>query len=102
MRGALGIAELLPDGLEGRRVLVVAVHVTEQRGELGEGRRVHPTPVLLQAVLGAGLQLIEPPARLGHADHRHVQVSALQHGLQRRKDLLVGQIAGGPEEDEGV
>ena len=47
-------------------------------------------------------KLIEVPTGLGHADDRHVEVAALHHRLQRREDLLVGQIAGGAEEDQGV
>ena len=49
-----------------------------------------------------GLELVEVPAGLGHADDRHVEVAALHHRLQRREDLLVGQIAGGAEEDQGI
>ena len=48
------------------------------------------------------LELVEIPARLGHADHRHVEVAALHHRLQRREDLLVGQIARGAEEHQRV
>ena len=48
------------------------------------------------------LQLLEVPAALGHADDRHIEVAALDHRLQRREDLLVRQIAGGAEEDQGV
>ena len=42
------------------------------------------------------------PARLGDADHRHVEMAAPDHRLQRREDLLVGQVAGGAEEDQRV
>src|SRR5215470_16900273 len=102
MTRALGVPELLADGLEGRSVLVVAVHVAEERGELGEGRRIDAPAVLLQAVLGARLELIQPPARLGHPDHRHVEVATLDHSLERGKDLLVREVASGPKEDQRV
>ena len=101
VRGPLGGAELLAEGLERRRVLVVAVDVAQQAAQLVERRGIEPA-VLLEAVLGAGLELVEVPAGLGHADDRHVEVAALHHRLQRREDLLVGQIAGGAEEDQGV
>ena len=58
--------------------------------------------VLLEAVAGARAELLDAPTRLGDADHRHMQVAALEHCLQRREDLLVREIAGGAEEDEGV
>ena len=58
--------------------------------------------VLLEAVARPGLELVEVPAGLGHADHRHVEVAALHHRLQRREDLLVGQVAGGAEEHQRV
>jgi hypothetical protein len=46
--------------------------------------------------------LVEIPAGLGHTDHRHVEAAAFQHRLQRVEDLLVGQVARGAEEDQGV
>ena len=36
------------------------------------------------------------------ADDRRIELSASHQRLQRRKDLLVGQITGGAKEDEGV
>src|SRR5262249_44760409 len=42
------------------------------------------------------------PSRLRHADDGHVEVAAACHRLERGEDLLVGEVAGGPEEDEGV
>ena len=101
VRRPLGGAELLADGLEGRRVLVVAVDVAQQAAQLVERRGIEPA-VLLEAVARPGPELVEVPAGLGHADDRHVEVAALHHRLQRREDLLVGQIAGGAEEDQGV
>ena len=83
------------------RVVVVAVDVAQQAAQLVEGRRVEAA-VFLDAVARPRLELVEGPAGLGHADDRHVQVAALHHRLQRREDLLVRQIAGGAEEDQGV
>ena len=48
------------------------------------------------------LQLFEVPASLGDADDRHIEVAALDHRLQRRKDLLVRQVAGRAEENESI
>ena len=97
----LGAGELAPERLERRRILVVAVDVAEQPAQRGEGVGVEAA-VLLDALSRPRLQLIEVPTRLGHADDRHVEVAALGHRLQRRKDLLEGQIAGRAEKDERV
>ena len=51
---------------------------------------------------GACLQLFEAPAALGDADDRDVQHAALHHGLQRRKNFLVGEISGRSKEDQRV
>src|SRR2546425_8771361 len=101
VRRPSGGAQLFADGLERRRVLVVAVDVAQQAAQLAERRGIE-APVLFEAVLGTGLELLELPAGLRHADDRHVEVAALHHRLQRRKDLLVGEIAGRAEEHEGV
>jgi hypothetical protein len=43
-------------------------------------------------------QLLDAPLRRGDADHRHVERAALGHRIERRKDLLVRQVAGDPEQ----
>ena len=101
MRGALGRAELLADGLERRRVPVVAVDIAQQAAELVERRGIQ-SAVLLDAVARAGAELVQAPARFRHADDRRVEVASLHHHLQRREDLLVGEIAGRAEEDESI
>jgi hypothetical protein len=55
-----------------------------------------------QAVSRPGLQPIERPPALGNTDNRNVQRAAFHHRLQGWKDLLVGEIAGGPEEDQRI
>src|SRR5262249_47481820 len=98
---SLGRAERLADGLERRRILIVAVDVAQQVAELVERRAVDPA-VLVEAVLGAGAELLEVPTRLGDADDRRVEVAALHHRLQRGKDFLFGEAARGAKEDEGI
>ena len=56
----------------------------------------------LDALLCPGAQLIERPAGLGDADDRHVEFAPLGHRLKCGEDLLVGQVARGPEEHERV
>src|SRR4029077_8188936 len=89
VRRPLRGAELLADGLERCRVGVITIHVTQQTGELLEGSGVGPAAMLLEAVARTRLQLVEIPAGLGHTDDGHVEIAALEHRLQRRKDLLV-------------
>ena len=101
MRRPLRAVEFFAERLKCRGVIVVAVHVTQQPAQLVEGRGIDAA-VFLQAVVRAGLKLFEVPTGFGHADDRHVEVAALHHRLQRREDLLVGQIAGGAEKDQGV
>ena len=55
-----------------------------------------------KAVLGSRFELVEVPAGLGHANHRKVELPVLDHELQGRKDLLVGQIAGRSEENQRI
>ncbi len=82
-------------------VLVVAVDVAELFDEPGESGLVDAA-VFFQAVASPSLKLREIPARLGDADDRYVQVIVLEQVLDGGKDLLVCQVAGRPEEDQGV
>ena len=82
---------------------VVAVDVPQGPAELLEGGGVvDPPAVGLDRVAGPLDQVIDGPRRRGHADNGDIEVAPLGHGVERGKDLLVGQVAGGPEEDEGV
>jgi thiamine pyrophosphate-dependent acetolactate synthase large subunit-like protein len=53
--------------------------------------------MFLKAVAGPIAKLVEGPARFRHANHRHVKVASLQHRLERRKNLLVGQVSSAPK-----
>src|SRR5256884_1105808 len=66
VRRALGGADLSAEGLERRRVLVVPIDVAQQAAQRAERRRIEPS-VLVEAVPGTGLELVEIPARLRHA-----------------------------------
>src|SRR5258706_4811423 len=72
VRGALGAAQLLLELGEGRRVVVVAVDVLEERDELVE-RGFVETAVLGDAGAGAFDELIARPAGFGHADDGELQ-----------------------------
>src|SRR4030095_16386647 len=90
------------DGLKRSRVFVVAVNITQQATQLVKGRRFDPSAVFLDAVSCPRSELIDIPTCLGHPDNRHIEVAPFNHRLQRRKDFLVGEIAGGTEEDQRI
>ena len=58
--------------------------------------------MFLEAVVCPRPKLFEVPTSFGHTDNRHVEVAAFDHRLQRRENFLVGQIARGAEENQGV
>ena len=101
MGGPLRRAERGADGLKRGRVIVVAVHIAQQAAQPVTRRRID-APVVLEAVTGPGPELVEVPAGLGHADDRHVEMAAFRYRLQRREDFLIGEIARGPEEHQGI
>ena len=101
VRRALGGAELPANGLERRRISVIAVDVAQHSAQRVERHGVKPA-VLLHAVARAGTELVDGPPGLRHADDRHVEMAALRHRLQRREDLLVREIARRAEEHERI
>ena len=102
----LRLAQRLAQLGEGLRVGVVAVDVLQPCRKLVEHRLVELLAVLLgrlpHAVERALAQLLHRPAGQRHADHRHLQVAVARHRQQRREDLLVGQVAGGAEENQCI
>ena len=85
VRGVGGLAELAPQGLEGGGVAVVAAHVAEAAEQLADHRLVERLDVLLQAVAGARLKLLQRPGRVRHADDRHLEVPAPGHADRARE-----------------
>src|SRR6202034_2828319 len=86
---------------EGLDVLVAAVDVAQQLHELRECRGIDAA-MMLEAVASALPQLLEAPSVLGHADDGDIERAALDHRMQRRKYLLVGEITRGTEEDQCI
>src|SRR5581483_5733235 len=76
--------------------------VAEARTEGVEAGLVHAAPVLLQALAHAVAELVEGPGILRDPDDRDLELAVFDHRLEGGEDLLVGQVARGPEEDEGV
>src|SRR5262245_22527072 len=101
MRRTVAVAELRPKPGERVGVVVVAVDVSELRNQLREGVWIEAA-VLGQRGTCPLHELIEGPPRLGDADDQEVQLPAPRHGLERREDFLVGEIAACTEEDESV
>jgi hypothetical protein len=97
----LRAVEFFADGLKGGGVRVVTVDVTHQGAELVKSNGIDAT-VFFEAVASAGAKLIDVPTRFGNADHWDVEVAALHQGLQRGENHLVGKVASGAEEDQGV
>ncbi len=106
MQRPLRVAKRLLQRLERGQVVVVAVDVLQPCRELRKDRLIDLAAAILrrlrQAVVGALAQLLHAPARMRHADDRQVQSVAQHHRLQRGVDLLVGQVAGGAEKDQGI
>ena len=73
-------------------VVVVAIYIAQQAHQLLKGLGMNAA-MLLNAVLGASLQLVQIPAGLGHADDRQFEALIADQPLQRRKNLFVRQVA---------
>ena len=67
-----------------------------------ENGLVHAPAVLADAVAGTLGQLLEARPAARHAHHQEPGVPAPEGGVQRREDLLEGEIPGGAEQDEGI
>src|ERR1700733_11133414 len=87
----LSARERLTQSLVGRRVRIIALHVAQQRAELVERRGVE-SPMLFKTHPYSRPEFIHIFRRPGHADYRYVQVAVFNHCLERREDLLKGEI----------
>ena len=101
-----GVAQHLLEPLEGGCVVVVAIDVAQPRRQFRERSFVDPATLILRglcdAAVGALAQLFQCLVGVRHTDDRQIPIVVELHDLQRREDLLVGQIAGGAEEDQRV
>jgi len=70
-------------------------------GKLGEGFGIE-SAMGAKAVLGARLQLIERPSRLGNTNDWYIEPFVTNQSLQRGKNLLVGKVARGPKENNRI
>src|SRR6185312_6729684 len=65
-------------------------------------RLVIDADLALDAVAHALVQLVGAPFRRGDAEHWHCQRALLDHGVERWKDLLAGEVAGEAEDHQRV
>src|SRR5262245_45018571 len=101
VRRLLRRAKLLTEGLKRCRVLIVAVNIAQQTTQFFESGGLQPA-MFLKAVMRPRPELVEIPTSFGHADDRHIQVSTLDHRLQCRENLFVGQIPSRTEKDQSI
>jgi hypothetical protein len=52
--------------------------------------------------MDVGSQLIDAPWSACDSNDRYVEVTMFDHGLQGRKDLFIGQIAGDTKKNERI
>src|ERR1051325_10404627 len=71
------------------------------RRELGERRVIHGS-ILLYAASRVGAKSLQRPPGARHADHRHEQLVATCHRVERREYFLEREVARRPEEDQRV
>ena len=102
VHGRPRVPQRLGERLEGLGVAVVAVDVLEGARDALPGLVLDRRARLLDRAAGVVQRLVAVPLREGDAHHRHGQGTAPGHGVQSRPDLLVREIAGGPEQDQGV
>src|SRR5262249_8956341 len=99
----LGVLQRRADRGERAGVPVVTVHVAHGLGELLERVLVvDATAVLLDAVVTSLAEVVDGPLRRRRPDHRDREMTALGKGVERGKDLLVGEVARCAEEDQRV
>ena len=81
---------------------VVARDVAQPVGEPVEGGTVDLAQMGFYPVAGAGGELVGAPIVERDADDRALEVAARLHPVERGKDHLVGEIAGGAEDHQRV
>ena len=82
-------------------IAVVAVDILQMRRQRGKRARIHAA-VLLETLVRAGSERVEVHLRLRHADDRHLEVTAPDQRLKRRKDLPEREVSGRAKEHERI
>ena len=87
---------------ETARVAVIAGDVAQPVSEPGEHRIIDGAQMGLDPVAGAGGEFLGGPIVQSDADDRALEGAARLHPVERGKDHLVGEIAGGAEDHQRV
>ena len=83
------------------RLAIIAIHVLQQGGQLGECALVNAA-VLGNALACAYSKLVKSPPRFRHADNRYVESVSFDQSLKRWKDLFVRKIPNCTEENNRI
>ena len=102
MRRAPGIPQRLPKRRERVRVVVITAHIPEQGKQVVKSAPVIDPAGLPDAVRRPFAQLRQAPLRGGNANHRHLENAAPCHRVERRKNHLVGEVAGHAENNQRI
>src|SRR5207237_5305741 len=94
--------EGLAQRIERGALVVLAVHVAQQARKACHHRLLRRRHEGLQALAHARRELRGVPALARDPDHRHAQETAAHELIERRVDLAIAQIAGGPEQYHGI
>ena len=55
--------------------------------------------MFFETLARSGAELVDIPSGLGHADDRHIEMTAFDHRLEGWEDFFIGEIASGAEKD---
>ena len=90
------------DRCKSGRILVVPAHILEQRQQALQRALVIHTAGSLDAIRNTPVQAIRTPLGECNADYRDRKNAALHHGIERRENHLVGEIAGDAEKNQRI
>src|SRR4029077_13196912 len=102
MRGASGTSEQLSQSGKRGWIVVIAIDVIELRHEFREHGVIQPASLRQNAAASAFMELVKGPSGVCDPNDGNSQGPASDQVVQRREDLLVGEIASNTEEDESV
>ncbi len=102
VRRALSTTQRLFYRRERVPVIIVALYIPEQGQKVLERAPVIDPTRLCDALRHTCLQLRQTPLRGGDTDHRNPQCASFCHCIERREDLLVGEITRHTEEYQRI
>ncbi len=97
----LRITERLSQLLIRLGIVVVAIHVLQARRQRRKGAWIH-TAVRFDTLSRSLPERVHACRRSRHPDDRHIEIVVLNHRLESREYLPVGQVASRAQKDERV